>query len=63
VIVAGQKRMEPAAALGPDRQLIALDAPTKARVELLGEDGKTLLARGEEIDLQPGRAYAIAIQP
>jgi len=62
VIIADGKRFEAAAALGPDRQLIPADAPIRGAVELFGEDGRSLLSRGEVFDFKPGRAYAIETQ-
>jgi hypothetical protein len=63
VIIADGKRLEAAAALGPDRQLFPADAPIRGAVELFGEDGRSLLSRGEVFDFKPGRAYAIETQP
>ena len=49
-------------ALGPDRQLVFCDKPVNARVELLGDDGKTPIARTEgAVELQPGRAYQVTV--
>jgi len=59
VIVTGEKRYPPTGALGPDRQVIATDQPITGKLEWFAEDGRTLLAVSEKIDLHPGRAYAV----
>jgi hypothetical protein len=47
-------------ALGPDRQLVFFDKPLSAQIELLGDDGRTPIARSAgEIELRPGSAYEL----
>jgi hypothetical protein len=61
VEVAG-RAIEPAGALGPDRQVVQWDGPAAAaaatRVELLAEDGATAIGAAH-IDLKAGRAYRV----
>jgi hypothetical protein len=63
VLHAGKRMIAANVALGPDRQLAEMDSATTASVELIAEDGKTLLAESAPVDFKPGRAYAIAIEP
>ena len=46
-------------ALGPDRQLIALAEKVVTRVTCLAEDGRTVMAASEPVELTPGRAYRL----
>jgi hypothetical protein len=47
-------------AVGPDRQLIFFQKPIAARVELLGDDGATPIARTDgAVDLEPRGAYEL----
>ena len=56
------KAIEPQGALGPDRQVFVARAPLQTKIDLLGEDGRTLIARSAgEIELRPGRAYQISV--
>jgi hypothetical protein len=65
VLTFRDKRPQPQTwSLGPDRQLIFIDKPVRAHVELLAEDGTTPIARtAGEIELKPNRAYQVTIDP
>jgi hypothetical protein len=62
VAVTATGRIEPTASLGPDAQRLPLTVETRAMIELVAEDGKTLLATSPDAPLIPGRAYAIELR-
>jgi len=55
------RRFEPAGALGPDRQIIALPGagPFRGRFEVLGDDGRTRLAEPIPMSVTPGGVYRL----
>jgi hypothetical protein len=53
-------RIEPAGALGPDRQVFRVgDGKVKVRLEVLAEDGKTPVGTSGVVELEPGSAYRL----
>jgi hypothetical protein len=60
VFTAGERKLEPGAALGPDRQVLGLTEDAVGTVEVFADDGKTLVGRGDNVTLKPGRAYEVA---
>ena len=53
---------EPAAALGPDRQVMPAEREWTGRVQLFGEDGVTAIAADDGVSLKVGRAYAVQVE-
>lgn len=61
VLADGTREIAGSAAIGPDAQLVPLNAECSARLRLYAEDGTALRAQSAAIHLRPGRTYAIEI--
>jgi len=64
VIVSDEKALEVTQSLGPYRQVLKVEPGKKltGRIDVYAEDGRTLIGSTETVNIQAGRAYAIAIQ-
>lgn len=54
------RQFSPDHALGPDRAVLDVGAPTAGRLVLLAEDGLTPLASSPDVRLEPGHAYELS---
>jgi hypothetical protein len=57
------KKIEPTAALGPDRQVTETDRDLSGRADLLGENGTSGIASADGVTLKRGRAYLVEVRP